>query len=711
MNQNQLREYLFQQDLAHEKEMDRLIKDAQPKKINEDYKIKLMRPPIITRDLIGPEYVAEKQLLDLSLDLQMQNTIKQAMYALDGKTPEPMKGSVTEEMIADYKKEVMKPVQIGNKFHLYRPVEIPPLVKPTRKPYDHGGSEITESQFQNERHNKIRTMNAYDNALAKLQEQKKALEDQFTLASTATFDETTRRNELKGLTVGKQLVPMLLKLGGSRGKSNKVEIIDKIIILEKGSFALPTTAIEDKMKLVEADIQFSISEIKRLNAEIHQLEANYNGQEAVDEENRLKEIEFDNKKRQLTQEILSDFNRLNQGKIEVTRQLNETDDEFIARLQQMGNIFVDPADMEKQIITEILMKAKKNILELTSDYDKAESVTRMLNNNERFQMNKAFPMIKKEYGEKFGINNKNLDDVEITQFIKNKIETGASLLSEKATETPAPVDNKILEAQIRQFSLNQFEQIIDELNNENPARNLLKGTRKEMIQQLNAANLYDATKFRVMLKIPDANASTFPIELLKKEKNDALERFAREQGAAAAQPKEDDEEEVSFGVGGGIKNHVLPSTVPFGKIALDLNKLFYQNILSIKRHNGNKIIGHKNKRVSDNFVDIIMKMFDDKPITQSDLRNIKDEQMLYDNLIVQSGLHKLKKIPTNIEQTSEQMKNRLGLLTGEIEAGNSNKSLLTELHELLFKMVRVHLISKNAAAAYYKNIKDQFFTL
>jgi SepF-like predicted cell division protein (DUF552 family) len=139
--------------------------------------------------------------------------------------------------------------------------------------------------------------------------------------------------------------------------------------------------------------------------------------------------------------------------------------------------------------------------------------------------------------------------------------------------------------------------------------------------------------------------------------------------------------------------------------------LFYQNILSIKRHNGNKIIGHRNKRVSDNFVDLILKLFENKPITQSDLKNIKDEQMIYDNLIVQSGLHKLKKIPTNIEQTSEQMKNRLGLITGEIEAGNSNKVLLTELHELLFKMVRVHLISKNAAAAYYKNIKDQFFTL
>ena len=112
MNQNQLREYLFQKDLAHGKEMDKLIRDAQPKKFKDDYKLKLLKAPIITRDLIGPEYTAEQQLLDLSLDLQLQNTIKQAMYAVDGKTPEPMKGAVTEEMIADYKKEVMKPIEI-----------------------------------------------------------------------------------------------------------------------------------------------------------------------------------------------------------------------------------------------------------------------------------------------------------------------------------------------------------------------------------------------------------------------------------------------------------------------------------------------------------------------------------------------------------------------------------------------------------------------
>jgi len=713
MNQNQLREYLFQQDLEHEKQMDRIIKDAQPKKINEDYKIKLMKPPIITRDLIGPEYIAEKQLLDLSLDLQMQNTIKQAMYAVDGKTPEPMKGSVTEEMIADYKKEVMKPVEIGGKFHLYRPVEIPPLVKPADTPYHHGGVKITEIEY-NVRRQDILDDIADDKAhLDAAQAYKKTLEDKFSLTSSSIYDEPAHRAYLNTLSKNE----IIIVAGFKNSKQDTSALINKIVEREKKKRpkASALTPIVDEIAVIDAEIQHYIRRIRGSNATFAALKANFDQQADVDEENRLKQIEFDNKKRQLTQDVLSDFNRLNQGKIEVTRQSNETDDEFIARLQQMGNIFIDPADMAKQIETEILMKAKKNILELTSDYGKAESVIRMLTNNERFQMNKAFPLIKKEYSEKFGINNKNLDDVEMSQFIKNKLELGVSLITEKTpvVQPKTQDDLTALRAQMRQFTKTEFEQIIDEFNDENPQRNLKKGSIKDMVLELNAANLYDAKKFRIMLKTPDANVSTFPIELPQLESEDQvnhrrLTEAANKVNREAIEDDDDDEEDM---VAAGIKNHVLPSTVPFGKIALDLNKLFYQNILSIKRHNGNKIIGHKNKRVSDNFVDIIMKMFENKPITQSDLKNIKDEQMIYDNLIVQSGLHKLKKIPTNIEQTSEQMKNRLGLITGEIEAGNSNKSLLTELHELLFKMVRVHLISKNAAAAYYKNIKDQFFTL
>ena len=370
-------------------------------------------------------------------------------------------------------------------------------------------------------------------------------------------------------------------------------------------------------------------------------------------------MEYESKKRQVAQEALGEFNRLNQGKIEVARQQNKTDDEFLARLQNMGNIFVDPADMEKQIITEILNKAKKNILELTDDYGRAESVTRMLNNTERFQMNKVFPIIKKEYSEKFGLNNKNLDDVEMTQFIKNKLETGQELIS------PAKkIDKQKISTKLRQFKKPELEAILDELNRDDPTLNLKKGKVKDMVDELDSKDIYDAPRFRSLLRVPDVFAETAPIMPLAPTEDKSTKKgvqLSTKKGVKVVKRKPETEESLyrrllelsnkidpedlllknededklpeetafeeaqrALTTGGGIKNHVLPSTVPFGKIALDLNKLFYQNVLSIKRHNGNKIIGHKNKRVSDNFVDIILKLFENKPITQSDLKNIKD---------------------------------------------------------------------------------------
>jgi 2-oxoglutarate dehydrogenase complex dehydrogenase (E1) component-like enzyme len=70
----------------------------------------------------------------------------------------------------------------------------------------------------------------------------------------------------------------------------------------------------------------------------------------------------------------------------------------------------------------------------------------MLSNNERFQMNKIFPQLKKKYSDTFGLNNKNLDDVEISQFIKNEVESGQALIS------PAEkVEKQKISTKLRQF--------------------------------------------------------------------------------------------------------------------------------------------------------------------------------------------------------------------------------------------------------------------
>jgi len=129
--------------------------------------------------------------------------------------------------------------------------------------------------------------------------------------------------------------------------------------------------------------------------EIKLIQSSYKLQLQVDEENRLKDIEHENLQRQQNEQLLSDFNRLNQGRAQVFREPNETEDDFYLRLVAMGNVEIDPADIEKQIQTDILLKAKKNIFQLTDNESTAETVIKMLNNEERFQMNKVFPKIKR----------------------------------------------------------------------------------------------------------------------------------------------------------------------------------------------------------------------------------------------------------------------------------------------------------------------------
>ena len=130
----------------------------------------------------------------------------------------------------------------------------------------------------------------------------------------------------------------------------------------------------------------------------------------------------------------------------------------------------------------------------------------MLDNNERFQMNKLFPIIKKEYSETFGLNNKRLDDVEMTQFIKNQLESGQALLS------PAEkIEKHKISTKLRQFKKPQLEAIIDELNRDDPSLSLKKGTIREMVDELDSKDIYDAPRFRSLLRIPDIEASVAPI--------------------------------------------------------------------------------------------------------------------------------------------------------------------------------------------------------
>jgi len=232
------------------------------------------------------------------------------------------------------------------------------------------------------------------------------------------YDETARRAQLAKRT-SKELLDEIKSMGLTIRKGidkNKLAYINKIVENEMSS-----ADVRAQIDQTELDIQSTLTQIKTKKDLIQQVQADYKLQTETEEENRLKEYQYENLQRQQNEELLKDFNRLNMGRTEIFREPTETEDDFYLRLVAMGNVEADPAVIEQQIQTDILLKAKKNILQLTNEESKAETVIKMLNNDERFQMNKFFPKIKKLYSDSFGLNNKDIDADEMTQFIQNQL--------------------------------------------------------------------------------------------------------------------------------------------------------------------------------------------------------------------------------------------------------------------------------------------------
>ena len=174
--------------------------------------------------------------------------------------------------------------------------------------------------------------------------------------------------------------------------------------------------------------------------------------------------------------------------------------------------------------------------------------------------------------------------------------------------------------------------------------------------------------------------------------------------------KVNEKEFSTYGMGLNLgKDEKLPKIGDFGKIKILMDKLYHRNILSIQNKNGLKIPGFKNTPVSDGFVNVIMKLCKTIDLNINDINEMKSsEQDLLNGVLKLAGLEKRKLLGSN-DKTIKNLKNRLNLLEGEIEAGNNNELLKNELYDILFKLVHFNVISELQARKHYKDIVKSYF--
>ena len=145
----------------------------------------------------------------------------------------------------------------------------------------------------------------------------------------------------------------------------------------------------------------------------------------------------------------------------------------------------------------------------------------------------------------------------------------------------------------------------------------------------------------------------------------------------------------------------------FGRVYITADQLYYNNLLGIRNKNNRQVTGIPNIIVSDTLVHLIFKILDGGSLTKSDLSVLKpSEKVVYDKLMKLSGFH--KSVVNSVDETLSEMKKRLELISGEIEAGNDNKELLKEAHGILFSMAQMNVITHVAASQYYKDLKSYF---
>ena len=143
--------------------------------------------------------------------------------------------------------------------------------------------------------------------------------------------------------------------------------------------------------------------------------------------------------------------------------------------------------------------------------------------------------------------------------------------------------------------------------------------------------------------------------------------------------------------------------VAFGRVDIHPNRLFYDNILRITK-SGRDLTGFPQKKVSDAFVDVVFTVLKGQTPTLRAFKKMgEEERKLYDTLVFMSGLS--KEVEHTGSGVKEDLKKRLQLIEGEIEAGNTNPLLIKEARQVLHHMAQMKMVARPKAVAHLKQLQ------
>ena len=379
---------------------------------------------------------------------------------------------------------------------------------------------------------------------------------------------------------------------------------------------------------------------------------------------------------------------LNQGAFNTEQLEGEDESEYFQRLKNNAEITTIDESLEiaKQMVSQ---QFKNKVKELIRDPVKIEEICKRIvpsygeigypDPTNKVRLLKIFPLFKKNFEERYGLNNTFISADEIVQYMKSFLK--------KDTE-----------------GVNQ-----DEIPYEDPQVVFIRGSPNNLYLRKIKPNFGDDRSFKVLYSFSGDRDTYKDFTRLDKSttlikdatdiritKEDALKMLEKKLITTDFKIIRHSDKET---YGWGIQTEELPKEVQFGKLTLLLHKLYYHNILAVKHRGNISIAGLKNTKVSDKFVAIIMSLIQGDNPTHTEINSLPVmEKQLYDRLIHLAHLN--KKLPHTEDKTIHDLKKRMKLIEGEIHAGNNSPLLKKELYVICHTLKDFNVLSMGEIKEY-----------
>ena len=411
-----------------------------------------------------------------------------------------------------------------------------------------------------------------------------------------------------------------------------------------------------------------------------------------------------------------DINLLNKSTFVPEQQPNETVNEYALRLQQFI-MTEQPKEQAETMQFEINKKFKKNMKTLTRNDVIIENVMNNLNFTEKNEINKKWTLFSKKFMDTFGTNNRNIKETDILNLFSNVFNEELNMFYNVPSKQGSVAGEPIGEEEYKDAE--EYKGAEEEEEDIPIAEASYIEEGKEVPYVFN--NLHFLFTYKI-----SANNRRLPIVLMSSTGNngsfrsvpqsnprfkDVLDQFSMtKKEFFDEKTTEHPEAMIDFKyttrpsrdvIGYGIHPEIKNKYMNFGRYIFNYHSLYYKNLFKLYNKKHQSISRLPGVNVSDNFVNIIQKLIHNQHATKEDLQSLSPNERHYFNTIMHvSGL----KSHTNSNEIISELKHRLKILEGEIEAGNDNPHLFDEIHTILKKLKDYKIITPKKMNSYLSQI-------